>query len=459
MKLGSRTLNASSVSFAIAFVLNTPIANAIVIDGTEDALTLANALVVGSGITVTSASLSGGQDFPSGYGGYGGYGGEFDFPEFFALDTPTLSDIFQSGTFTNTVGTYGLPGPGVVLSTGDVRDYETGPNEDSGTTGVADSFATFEQDETLSQITGQTQHFDPIDLSFTFDVDDDVDTISFIGVFGSEEFPEYVETGVNDGFGMFVNGQNVAGTGEPGSLTPINIDHPDFIEFEGTELDGVLAPNGQPLLRFDVPVVPGSSGNTFRLLLADAGDSVVDTTVFLSSFGEPGASEFIPILPDPVNPTNDDGAFVFDIPEIEPGETIWFDPDVATGYVYSTDGTFASVTAPSLASVNDPDGYVLTYFDGVSDQSVTLAPGEMFVFPIPVVTFEINGIDTDLMLDPTDPNVFVTGVSFDVVGTQFFQDPIVTFVPDPTSVPTPASIVLFGVAVAGMAVGRRKTKK
>eukprot|EP01093_Parvamoeba_rugata_P009393 TRINITY_DN2601_c0_g1_i1.p1 TRINITY_DN2601_c0_g1~~TRINITY_DN2601_c0_g1_i1.p1 ORF type:complete len:372 (+),score=85.14 TRINITY_DN2601_c0_g1_i1:241-1356(+) len=359
-----------SLSFcAVSLALSSSVVQGIEIMSTDDASVLSDTLIIpNSGVTVTSAVLSGGMN--------------------------DVGLSAQSGTYTNHSGTYGLPSAGgVVFSTGDVNNYEDGPNNspgdgdgesagngsdngnelecpscfepqggqqvlvNSGTntsvpTNTLDNDGAFgnnpatdEQNALLTQITGQEEHFDPIELSITFDVDDSVSVISFVGAFGSEEFPDWVNTEFVDGFGMFLNGVNLARAevsdgSTDGAPALININHPDFAPVEGTELNGMLAPNGIPILQFDIPVEPGSTGNTFTLLLADASDSVLDTTIFLSSFGnfdaEGGESEFTPIMPDD---TTDNGDFVFTLPEVDAGETIWFDPDVATGYTYTaTDG-------------------------------------------------------------------------------------------------------------------------
>src|SRR5439155_3384978 len=82
-----------------------------------------------------------------------------------------------------------------------------------------------------------------------------------------------------DGFGLYLNGTNIAFA----NGAPININHPDMRPFPGTELNGVLAPNGDPILTFSAPVPPGSAGNTLTIIIADTRDSVLDTTVYVSS--------------------------------------------------------------------------------------------------------------------------------------------------------------------------------
>ncbi len=479
-----------SLSFcAVSLALSSSVVQGIEITSTDDASVLSDTLIIpNSGVTVTSAVLSGGMN--------------------------DVGLSAQAGTYTNHSGTYGLPSAGgVVFSTGDVNNYEDGPNNspgdgdgesagngsdngnelecpscfepqggqqvlvNSGTntsvpTNTLDNDGAFgnnpatdEQNALLTQITGQEEHFDPIELSITFDVDDSVSVISFVGAFGSEEFPDWVNTEFVDGFGMFLNGVNLARAevsdgSTDGAPALININHPDFAPVEGTELNGMLAPNGIPILQFDIPVEPGSTGNTFTLLLADASDSVLDTTIFLSSFGnfdaEGGESEFTPIMPDD---TTDNGDFVFTLPEVDAGETIWFDPDVATGYTYTaTDGgLFASVTAPTLLSVNDSDGYLLSYLVNGVEQVVALTSGQTFDFDVPVPEFTISSINVELALDPTDPLAFVTGVAFSENG-QFgvVQSPITQFVDDSVAVSAPGTLAIFALSLVGLCGLRRK---
>lgn len=473
-------------TFTLSVLFSAQYANAIVIESSDSAEFLTDALFINnSGLTITDQSLSG--------------------------------QFGQAGVYINNSGTYGLPSAGgIVFSTGQVIDYVDGPNEfiengfglvesplppsDNGNEleaqfsnnpvdyfeqveaneggneqsgpedGGADEYvpqnpASAAQNTILTPITGQAEHFDAVQLDITFDVSDDVNTVSFIAAFGSEEFPGYVDSDYTDGFALLLNGANVAFApvaelAVDGVFAPISIDHPDFEAIEGTELNGLLAPNGIPLLQFDIPVEPGSTGNTFTMLLADASDDALDTTVYLSSFGnfdvENGESEFTPLMPDEDVEVGEESEFVFTLPEVEAGETIWFDPDVSTGYTYTAGngGQFASVTAPTLLSVNDADGYLITFTDSLGvEETKALMAGQTLDFPFPVTTFTLTGINEDLMLDPTDPTAFVTGVSFEDTGSYTVsQAAIIT---STTSVPAPSSIAIFLLSLVGISLTRK----
>ncbi len=179
-------------------------------------------------------------------------------------------------------GTYGLLDSGIVLSTGNVSDYETGPNLLDDQTFPYEVPASPNQQVLLSPISGGFPiHFDVTELVLRFDVQPGFSNVFFRVVFGSEEYPEYVDSEFIDAFGLYLNGNNIAFTGGQ----PININHPDMIPLEGTELNGVLAPNGNAIMLFSGSVVPGSTNNTLTFILADTSDPVFDTTVYISALG------------------------------------------------------------------------------------------------------------------------------------------------------------------------------
>ncbi|MGQ9737303.1 MAG: choice-of-anchor L domain-containing protein [Armatimonadota bacterium] len=237
-------------------------ARAIVVSTNANVYDLVNALLSGGGITVLSASLSYQHD---------GSG-----------------TVLSTGTFTNASGTYGI-GDGIVLSAGNVADYSDGPNTDAGMTTGFGVPATGPQEALLDPITGGTfDHFDVTQLDITFLTS--TGDVSFYVVFGSEEYPEFVGSSFVDGFGLYLDGVNIASVGG----LPVNINHPDFASIPGTELDGILAPGGNPLLSFGVTGLDTSVPHSLTFILADTSDNALDTTVYLSSLS--GGS---PVIPEP----------------------------------------------------------------------------------------------------------------------------------------------------------------
>ncbi len=405
-----------------------------------------------SGILVTDSTISYGDPLP--------WEAEAEGPP------PPITGA-QTGLYFNPTGTYGLPGPGIVLSTGNVENYADGPNTETGFSTNWGTVATPEQANLLDPISGSgSQFFDVVRLDIEFDVAANVNEISFLSVFGSEEFPDYVGSEFNDGFGLYLNGNNIAGVEPTGGGTPltVNINHPDFSDTPGTELNGVLAPNDNPVLRFDTAVTPGSTGNTLTIILGDRGDGVLDTTVYLASLGATGSNEFIPIMPNNGEP-NPDGSFDFDVIVGTDGlgidAPIWIDPIIAVGYVYKVNSgpDFASVTFPSLAAVNDTTGYDLYRWDDILLDYILVghySAGDTYVFTGGVSQFRILGIDTPLELDPNDPNAFMTGLTFTGGGTISMSMTPITYDTNASAVPAPSVIFLFLAGIPLLIASRKK---
>ncbi|WP_425404419.1 choice-of-anchor L domain-containing protein [Hwanghaeella sp.] len=482
---------AGAAALSMAVLMGSTSAHAIQVTGGASGQSLADTLFLNvPGLTVNSVTLS-------------GFGDQF-------------------GTYTNQSGTYGLPSQGIVLSTGNVNDYSSGDNTQDGfTTAFGDEFeggenpASAAQEGLLDPITGGGfDHFDVAQLTISFDVAEGIDSVTFFGTFGSEEFPEFVGSEFVDGFGLFVNGQNVAFVND----RPINIDHPDFLgavptdgddggipdfpndgpvfevaavnlvddggdgEVEpgpdpdpvtlepgdprlvlvtGTELDGVLAPDVNPVLRFDVPVSTGA--NVFDIIIADTSDHSLDSVIYLSSFLptevdlNDGGTEFTPLLP--ASQDEETGTFTFDLPETLDLEEVFFiDPPVAVGYTYEvTDAEFKTIVAPSLAVVPDSDGYTIE----IDGQVFTLLPGgSLDVSGLGASEFVLTGIDEALLLDPANFLAFPLGVALQNLtqGTlpTLSQTPITVDVPSP--VPLPAGLPLYIAGILGFLGLRRLTR-
>lgn len=258
---------------------------AITVNPTADNVTLQNA-VIGDipGLTITSFVVSGHQGFDN-----------FGEP------------AFSTGTYTNDSGTYGI-GVGAVISTGSVAQYGDDPlpptpNDDIGNSTSFGNAASSADESLLDQITGgAVDHFDSTRIDITFDASQDVEEVFFSVVWGSEEFPIFVGSTFIDGFGLFFDAGNdgidVVNLAIAGGH-PINVDHPDVVALAGTELTGVIAPNGNPVLQFDVPFAPGST-NKLTIILADSDDAALDSTVYISNLGsnvtpEPSVLALLPL--------------------------------------------------------------------------------------------------------------------------------------------------------------------
>ena len=100
-------------------------------------------------------------------------------------------------------------------------------------------------------------------------------------VFGSEEYPEWVNTSFNDVFGAYLNGTQVA---FDSNGHPITINGPFFnssnVVYDaqnGTEYDG-----STPILKTKAQLTGGSTGNTLTFIVCDAGDHIYDSGVFIA---------------------------------------------------------------------------------------------------------------------------------------------------------------------------------
>ncbi len=241
-----KSASISAVLLASALSINAQITTSAFVN----AIDLANALAAGSpGITINSASYIGSNS--------------------------------ASGFFTSTPGL--LPfNSGIVLTSGDRANVE-GTNTGPGTSTSNGLLGDAGLSTTASQST-----FDASVLEIRFTPTNNV--VSFQYVFGSEEYNEFVGS-FNDVFAFFLNGTNIALI--PGGSTPVSINainngsNPDYY-FDNaagslpTQYDGLVGRNSGFLLFATGAVNPGVE-NIMRIAIADAGDSVLDSGVFLAA--------------------------------------------------------------------------------------------------------------------------------------------------------------------------------
>ena len=132
----------------------------------------------------------------------------------------------------------------------------------------------------------QTQSYDATTLKFDFNVSDPLATsISFDLVFGSDEYPEWVDAFVDCGV-VIVDGVNYAlFNNDP--LHPLSVISPNlaagyFQDNSGNtlpiEYDGV---SGR--LRIVAPLKAGLSSHTIKIGIADTGDHILDSGLFIAN--------------------------------------------------------------------------------------------------------------------------------------------------------------------------------
>jgi hypothetical protein len=205
--------------------------------------------------------------------------------------------------------------------------------------------------------------------------------------------------------------------------------------------------NGQFSVPFGIAV--GSGGNIY---VADTFNNRVQ--VFSPFTSPPGSTPQNPILP---TPTPGVPGFRFPNVSVVAGQTFFFDPDVAVGYDYAVTGgpLFSSVLIPAPLPQGDSD-FLLELGGFGNFPLVAGTPFDLLsVNPLGFSNFRISGIDTNELLDPTNPVAFVTGLEFTTAGTvNVTQTPIIQNVPDPVRTPEPSSLIGLGILGGGLVVRR-----
>lgn len=198
-----------------------------------------------------------------------------------------------AGTFQGGQAIVGIDS-GIMLSSGNIASVP-GPN-------MADDTSTVNGTPGDPQLDGLTTSptFDACTLEFDFSCPS-ASQISFQYVFTSEEYNEYVASAFNDVFGFFLNGVNIATLpgGASVAINNVNCGNPYSPGFGGNcslyrnnrcvDLPGGTFPcNGPFDTEMDgLTVVLTASGtllpglNHIKLAIADAGDQVLDSNVFL----------------------------------------------------------------------------------------------------------------------------------------------------------------------------------
>eukprot|EP01082_Thalassiosira_pseudonana_P000083 g127.t1 g127 contig1:303470-306620(-) len=196
----------------------------------------------------------------------------------------------------NVTGEYLIPDSGVMLSSGNVEDFN-GQDSDETTTDFKVRTGDADLETQLPSDAGSV--FDPCYIQFEFRCPEETDiftpNVNFDYVFGSEEYYEYVFSDYNDGFGFFLNGDNIALV--PDSDTPVTINNVNYKlnaeYFIGNELEGRdenirVAPYMKIeadgfTTELTATATPQEGWNKIKLVIGDVADGILDSWVLLEA--------------------------------------------------------------------------------------------------------------------------------------------------------------------------------
>jgi hypothetical protein len=222
---------------------------------------------------------------------------------------PTISNVSYTGslvslgTFAGGTGIIGFES-GIILSSGNIASV-AGPNTDDGIT----TDNQLPGDADLDGLIPGYFTLDATVLEFDFECEN-IQQISFQYVFASDEYNEYVNSQYNDVFGFFVNGVNIALLSDnvtPVAINNVNCNDPynpptgaNCVSFRNNDLDdggGAIDTEMDGLTQVFVATATINPGvNHIKLAIADAGDRVLDSDVFIKSESLICGSQTIPTL-------------------------------------------------------------------------------------------------------------------------------------------------------------------
>ncbi|MGB7242691.1 MAG: putative Ig domain-containing protein, partial [Sulfitobacter sp.] len=349
----------------------------------------------------------------------------------------------STGVYLNDSITYGLDQYGIVISSGTASHYKSGPGSSGSRSTSFGQVATQAQSAILRPISGNFTFYDATQLDITFELQPGIAAVTFNVVFGSEEYPEWVNSSFIDGFGLLVNGRNVAFANDE----PININHPDFRTAPGTELDGVIIPYTETApgvvdedeatraaLHFHIPLLDGEQDADLTFIIADASDGIYDTTAYISGLSGALANpiELDAIVLDPTADfVNETGV----VTGVLPGSNAYFDTTITgsgVGESYDilitnpNDGILAGsipVTINTgyfyLVQAIDPDGDDITYELTAAPDGATIDPDTALIQWVPPAPGDYEfSIRVDDGRGGSDEQTFIVVVSDSAGGNQ-----------------------------------------
>lgn len=308
------------------------------------------------------------------------------------IGTSTSAGVFSTTEYGETIIGFR---EGLILSSGSISSIK-GPNT-SNSTSTSNGLS---GDVDLDGLITQTS-YDATILEFDFIPSGTVVTFDY--VFSSEEYNEFVNTTFNDVFGFFLNGSNVAlipGSAQAVSINNVNNGNPigvapisnsEYYIDNAAGTATVMSASAETLLRFEqlemdgltvvftvTATVMAGKINRMKFAIADAGDSIYDSNVFIrtGSFtiggcggpgslpvpsAEMGVSDALRAVPTPFRPGSGAG---FDAVRME----IRGIPAGATIRIYSMSGML-------VAELLDADGDGMEFWDAKNKEGRKVSSG------------------------------------------------------------------------------------
>ncbi|BAQ64346.1 choice-of-anchor L domain-containing protein [Geminocystis sp. NIES-3709] len=304
----------------------------------------------------------------------------------------------------------------------------------------------------------QTQSYDATSLTFDFTVTDpNATSITFDLVFGSDEYPEWVDAFVDSAI-VLVNGVNYALFNHdplhPLSVISSNLAAGYFQDNANNilpiEYDGV-----SHVLKIVAPIIAGGTTNHIKIGISDTGDHILDSGIFLSNFSAgntPGSG----VVSTPTSTTDGNdvvtGSAQDELIDLKGGDDIAYagaGDDIVIGGA-GNDSIYGGSGNNQLKGDTGSD--YLEGGDGTSDTAVFAGASTEYSLVYNSVnnSYTVTDSKTGATAEGTDTltNIelakFNNGL-FNITNSGF--SPISS--PPPTPTNTPGSVIISGIASVG----------
>jgi hypothetical protein len=305
----------------------------------------------------------------------------------------------------------------------------------------------------------QTQSYDATSLAFDFTVADPTATsISFDIVFGSDEYPEWVDAFVDSAI-VLVNGVNYAlfnhDPNHPLSVITPNL-AAGYFQDNSTNILPIEYDGVSRVLKIIAPINLGGGTNHIKIAIADTGDHILDSGIFISNLaaGNTPGSGVVSTSPNTTTDSSDvvTGSAQDELIDLKGGDDIAYagagDDIVVAGA--GNDSVYGGSGNDQMKG--DAGNDYLDGGDGVSDTVVFSGKSTEYslVYNALNASYTITDSKTDVTAEGIDT---LTNVEFAQFSNGLFA--ITTSgltsvsAPPPPPSNTPGLVILSGVASAG----------